>query len=353
MPEIVVEVTRGPLVENIYRGDAAVVDAAGRLLFRVGDAAKVTFWRSAAKPIQALPIITSGAADRFGFGPQHLAIFAASHNGEPVHTETVLDAIQKAGLSPELLQCGTHPPFDRESAAAITAAGRMPEVIHNNCSGKHTGMLALAHHLGFPLHDYLDPNSQVQQVIRASVAESVGVPEPQIAIGVDGCGVPVFGLPLRNMAWSYARLADPGAMPAAQQAAARLMRDAMLDFPHLVAGKRRICTNLISRPGRRFLAKSGANGVYSVGILPEAAAQSPVLRAAGAVGGVGIAVKSEDGDANVHYMMAVEILRQLELLSEDDLAALSRYTAAPVKNHAGRIVGEKKPALQLAEGTAQ
>jgi len=350
---VVVELTRGPLVENIYRGDAAVVDGRGRVLFQVGDPAKVTFWRSSAKPIQAMPIMLSGAAEAFGFGPQHLAIFAASHNGEVSQTETVQDALALAGLGADLLQCGAHAPFDRETNEALTLLGLEPGAVHNNCSGKHTGMLALAKHLGLPLADYLDPQSQVQQVILANVADVVGLPAADISIGTDGCGVPVFGLPLRNMAWSFARLADPDAMPAGKAEAGRQFRDAMLTYPHLVAGRRRICTELMELPGRRFVAKSGAEGVYCVGVLPSAAAESTVLQAAGAVGGVGIAVKAEDGDTSIRHMLVVEIMRQLGVLTAADQAALARYGTTVVKNHAGKVVGEKRTVFSLQTGGAR
>lgn len=347
MAPVVVEWTRGPLVETQARGDAAVVDAAGRLLFQVGDGQKATYWRSAAKPVQALPVIASGAVDRFGLEPKHVAIMAASHNAEPVHVETVLEALRRAGLSPDLLQCGAHPPLDREAAAALQAAGQEPGRIHSNCSGKHTGMLVLARHLGLPLDDYLEPESAVQRVILQCVARVAAVPEGEIAIGVDGCGVPVFGMPLRNMALAYARLADPEHLDIEYREAGRRMRAAMLTHPYLVAGRGRICTDLMSLPGRRFLGKSGAEGVYSVGLPPETAASSPVLRAVGAVGGVGIAVKAEDGRSDVSHLMAIAILDQLGLLTADDRAALARYGPGPITNYAGRVVGERRAAFAL------
>lgn len=347
MSEIVVEQTRGPWVENVFRGDVAVVDSTGRLLFKVGDADKETFWRSSAKPIQAMPILLTGAADAFGFGSQHLAIFSSSHNGEEVHTQTVLDGLKKAGLSTELLQCGSHAPYDRGTAEALAATGQEPGVVHNNCSGKHTGMLALAKHLGLPLENYMDPNSKLQQLILANVADVTGVSAGDIAIGVDGCGVPVFGLPIRNMAYAFARLSDPTYMPVGKEEAGRRFRDAMLEHPYLVAGRKRICTELMALPGGRFVAKSGAEGVYCVGVLPHAV--SDRLKAAGAVGGVGIAVKIEDGNNNVRHQVTVEAMRQLGLLTDADLTALSRFGVYPVKNHAGRLVGEIKPVFTVEE----
>ncbi|MFZ5818144.1 MAG: asparaginase [Bacillota bacterium] len=352
MPAIVMELIRGPLVESLFRGDAAVVDSTGRVLFQVGDGRKVTFWRSSAKPVQALPVITSGAADAFGFTDEHLAIFCASHQGEPVHTETVADALRRAGLSPDYLQCGAHAPYDRATARELEERGERPRPVHSNCSGKHTGMLAIGRHLGLPLDDYLSPSSAVQQVVIGAVARVCGLPKEQIALGVDGCGVPVFGMDLAHMSLAFARLADPDRMPEGFAGAGRRIRDAMIAHPYLVAGGGRICTDLMGLPGGRLVAKSGAEGVYSIGVLPDAVAASPALQRAGAVGGIGITVKVEDGNADARHLMTVEILRQLDLLTEEDLAALAKYRPAPIKNWAGRVVGEKRIAftLQPVEG---
>lgn len=347
MPVVVVELTRGPLVESLFRGDAAVVDSTGRVLFQVGDGRKVTFWRSSAKPIQALPVITSGAADAFGFAPEHLAMFCASHNAEPVHTETVLDALRRAGLSPDLLQCGAHAPYDKITADAMKAAGQEPGKIHSNCSGKHSGMLAIGQHLGLPIDDYLNPASALQQLILATVARVCGLPKEQIAIGVDGCGVPVFGMALTNMSLAFARLADPASMPEGMQEPGRRMRDAMIAYPYNVAGRARICSELMGLPGGRIVAKSGAEGVYSVGLLPEVVAASPVLQKAGAVGGVGITVKAEDGNTDARHLMIVEIMRQVGALTDEDLAALAKYRPTPIKNWAGKVIGEKRTAFTL------
>jgi len=344
---VVVELRRANLVENLYRGDIAVVDAQGRLLFSTGDSGKVTYWRSAAKPIQALPLLTSGAADAFGFTDSELSIMAASHSGEPIHVQTVAGALRRAGLMPNLLQCGVHAPTDQESAQALQAAGQEPTVLHNNCSGKHAGMLALATYLGLPLHDYLAFDSELQQLILKSVAEVVGLPVQAIQLGVDGCGVPVFGMPLLNMAVAFARLAHPEAASGQSAIGLRRMRDAMIRFPYHVAGRHRICTELMTLGHGRFVAKSGAEGVYCVGVLAEAVATSSVLRSAQVTGGIGIAVKAENGDSTTRHMMIVEALRQLDLLTPSDQDSLSHYGPSQIKNHAGRVVGELKPVMQL------
>lgn len=348
MTIVLSELTRGSLVESLFRGDIAVVDAGGRLVASAGDPHKVTFWRSSAKPIQALAVIAEGAAAAFGFGDRHLSIFAASHNSEPVHHQAVSDALSRAGLSPSDLQCGPHRPLDKETAEAMAARGEEPTPIHSNCSGKHTGMLPLAKQMGGWLIDYMEPDSEVQQVILKHVAAAVGLEPGDIAIGVDGCGVPVFGMPLSNMALSFARLAQPEQMPGAGLAkAARQMRDAMLNEPYMVAGRRRICTDLMNLPGRRCVAKSGAEGVYCAGALPHAVADSPVLRAMGVSGAIGIAVKVEDGHSGVRHQAVVETLSQLGLLSKADREALAAYGPSPIKNYAGKVVGEFRPAFTL------
>lgn len=376
---VLAEEWRGPLAENLHRGDGAVVDAAGRLLFAVGNPAKVSYWRSAAKPFQAMAVVASGAASGFGLGPKHLAIFAGSHNGEPAHVGAVTEALHLTGLSAEQLQCGLHRPFDRESARAQASASVSPLVEQNNCSGKHTGMLATARFLGLPTANYLESDSPLQRLILPIIAAATGVPSAGIPIGVEGCGVPAYGLTVQAMAAAYARLADPDTLPdsvalsesvalpdsalpnpdttarrgdlpprlSGLAAAAREVRDAMLRFPYMLAGRKRLCTDLTGLPGRRFVAKSGADGIYCVGVLPEAAALSPVLQGAAAVGGVGIAVKSEDGNERASLMAAVEILRQLGLLNAADLTALAQYQSRLITNLAGRVVGEFRPVFTI------
>lgn len=341
MSAVLLEMTRGPLVENRFRGSIAVVDGSGRLLLSAGDPEMVTYWRSSAKPIQAMALIQTGAVDRFGFHAEHLALFAASHNGEPVHTAGVAEALQLAGIGPEALQCGIHAPFDRETALNTPEPG----AIHNNCSGKHTGMLALARHLGLPLETYLDPTSPLQQRILATVAAAVDMDPAAIAIGVDGCGVPVFGLPINRMAMAYARLADPAMMPAGWVEPARRFREAMRSHPYLVAGRKRICTALMTT--LPVVAKSGADGVYSVGLLPEAVERSPVLQALGVNGSVGITIKMESGAGRERDLVIVEVLNQLGLLGEAEQEALAFWRPGPIKNHAGREVGQIRLTVTL------
>lgn len=335
MSEKLVEVVRGSLVESIHRGDLAVVDYTGRMLYSVGDPReKVTFIRSASKPIQAIPIVTSGAAEHYQFTDCELAVFCASHNAEPVHVETVLGILMKIGLAESALQCGSHLPFNKEAANKLLQNKQEPSEVHCNCSGKHSGMLALARHMGWDIGNYLDVNHPVQQAMRQSMATFAGMNKDDIVIGIDGCGVPVFGLPVYNMALAWARLARPEVLDAAHANAAQRITKAMTACPMLVAGTGRLCTGLMTHLNGRLVAKSGAEGVYCAGILEQ---------------GIGIAVKMEDGNGRANGPAIIDTLRQMGFLTAADLANLKEFHNPTTYNHRRDIVGESRAAFTLQQ----
>src|SRR3712207_4353922 len=212
-PEPLVLVTRGSFVESIHAGHLAAVDGEGRTVASLGSPEAVSFMRSATKPFQALPLVTSGAADRFRFDARELAIACGSHNGEPVHTETVLSMLSKAGLKASDLKCGAHEPYSKETAEALRERGEKPGALHNNCSGKHAGMLALAQHLGADTSEYDQPDSPVQRAVFRAVSHFSGVGEGELRFGTDGCGVPTFALTVRAMALMFARFVSGAAEP--------------------------------------------------------------------------------------------------------------------------------------------
>src|SRR2546421_6127253 len=195
-----VEVRRGPIVESRHRGHVAAATGVGTLAAFIGEPDTVTYLRSSAKPFQALPLVTSGAADRFGFDEVELAVACGSHSGQDLHAETVAGMLRKIGLDEGFLKCGVHEPFDRETAERLRARGESPGALRNNCSGKHTGMLALALHLDAPPETYDSADSPVQQVILRAVSLLSGVAIEDVILGTDGCGVPVFGMTVRSMA---------------------------------------------------------------------------------------------------------------------------------------------------------
>src|SRR5215212_306897 len=205
-PAVLVEVTRGAIAESSHRGHIVAVEPDGSVVAHLGAPETVTYLRSASKPQQAIPLVASGAADRFGFDERELAIACGSHSGEPMHTETVGRMLRKIGLDESALKCGAHEPYSKRTAEELRARGEKPGPLHNNCSGKHAGMLALALHLGAPVEKYDQPSSPVQQAVARVVEQFSGVPLEEVAVGIDGCGVPTFGVSLRAMALMAVRL---------------------------------------------------------------------------------------------------------------------------------------------------
>src|SRR5881398_328491 len=265
-----VEQLRGGVVEAIHDVHVAVVDSTGGIVARTGDPELVTFWRSAAKPFQALPLVEDGAAERFGLTSQDLALACASHSSEPGQVAQVRELLGKIGCSERDLLCGPHPPLSEQVAQDYHARGLRLTAVYSNCSGKHAGMLALARHHGWPTAFYTRLEHPVQQRCLAAVGRWTEVPVGDIKTAVDGCGVVCYGLPRRNMAWAYARLAiaDFG-LRIAESKGPRPIRnpqsaivESMLRHPDLIAGEGRPCTEIMRAHPGRVIAKVGAEGVY-------------------------------------------------------------------------------------------
>jgi len=330
-PPAVATVARGGIPESVHRIHIAVVDAAGRVLEAAGEPGRVAFLRSSAKPLQALPLVESGAADAFGLGSGELAIACASHMGMEMHTEAAASLLRRAGLAPSDLACGIHAPEDGAAAAALLRAGQVPARLHNNCSGKHAGMLAVCRHLGLPPTGYLEADHPLQRLIAEIVADAAGV---RPVLGIDGCGVPTFGLPLAAMAAAYARLGSGTGLPAGRAAAAGRLADAMAAHPQLVSGPGHVNTELLAVAGARLLCKGGAEGVWCM-----------AQRAPGA--GLGIALKVEDGAGRAAGAAALAVLAALGL-DVTGGAALARHARPAVVNTLGATVGEL--AVTLPDG---
>jgi L-asparaginase II len=335
-----VEVWRGPIVESRHRGHLIAVDPFDQAVAELGAAATVTFLRSSGKPFQTLPVVASGAADAFGFTEQEIAIACGSHNGEQIHVETVQSMLDKIGLDETALKCGAHEPYSVDVARELIRTGQAPTPIQNNCSGKHAAMLALAKHLGAPVETYDHLENPVQQKILQIVAEFSDIPTKDIVIGTDGCGVPVFAISVRAMALMYARLINPAPEMSVdvQAACGRIVR-AMINYPVMIGGtKDRLDTELIRAGRGRFISKIGAEGVYTVGVLPSEKWPN----------GLGVALKVEDGDdRRARPPAVIDALRQLDVLTEDDLKTLQKYSRAVIINRRGDEVGEARAAFTL------
>src|SRR5262249_48473594 len=299
------------------------------------------WYRSAAKPFQTFPIIASGAAARYGLSPRELAVITGSHSGENIHLETVLSILNKIAMGESALKCGAHMPFDEASAKQLRDENRQPSALHNNCSGKHAGMLAFAKHIGEPAEDYIDPDHPIQRRIRTTLARFAGEPFDEIKIAVDGCSAPVFGLSLEAMARSYARLAGARHAEVGPElvAAAEAVVNAMIEYPEMVGGTRdHLDTDLMLAAESGIISKVGAEGVQLLGVKPNERFPK----------GLGVAIKVEDGDIRrARDPVVIETLRQLGLLNDDQLAELARYERSTVFNHRKIEVGAVRTCFKL------
>ncbi len=341
VPPVLVEVTRGSMVESRHRGFIAVVDSSGAVIAKAGDIGTPAWFRSAAKPFQTIPIIASGAAPRYDFTPRELAVITGSHSGESIHLEAVISILNKIALDESALKCGAHMPFDDASAKRLRAENRQPGPLHNNCSGKHAGMLAFARHINEPVENYIDPAHPIQRRILSTLAHFAAEPVEEIRVAVDGCSAPVFGLSVEAMARSYARLvgAEQTEIEPELAAAAEAVVNAMTEYPEMVGGTRnRLDTDLMLAAKGQIISKVGAEGVQLLGVKPNERYPN----------GLGIAVKIEDGDIRrARDPVVIETLRQLGLLDDDQLARLAPYARSIVLNHRKIEVGEVRTCFKL------
>jgi L-asparaginase II len=327
-----VELVRGTTVESRHRVHAAVVDAHGRLIASTGDPSCTTFMRSVAKPFQAMPLVADGAADALGLTSEDLALACASHSSEPGQVERVRAFLARVGASETDLMCGAHTPLSDAVAREYAARGVTLGAVHSNCSGKHTGMLALARFHGWPLAAYVRPDHPVQRRCLAEVSRWTDVPEQQIGTAVDGCGVVCFAVPVAAMALGYARLAiaECGvrsvdwhdqrntAGSSNPQSAIRIPQS-MIAHPALIAGKARPCTELmLANPGK-LIAKVGAEGVYAAALIDQQ---------------LGVALKIEDGHS------VASALAMAAVLAELGLAVPAGFRRRAITNSRGESVGE-------------
>jgi L-asparaginase II len=333
---ILAEVTRGGAVESVHAGTIAVVDTDGRLVASTGDPDTFAYFRSSAKPFQAIPLVESGAADAFGFTPAELALCCASHHAEPHHQREVAAMLAKLGLTESALQCGIPLPGDEEEAGRVVAGLVPRSPLQCDCSGKHTGMLATCLHLGYPIDSYLEPDHPAQRTIRGVIAEVCRVPECNLRLATDGCSVPTFGTSIRAFATAYAALAQPERVPkdagGRHQGALNRLRSAMLAHPENVAGTGSLVTDLMALSGGRIAAKSGAEGLICLA-LPER--------------GLGVAIRIADGSFRAHDVVVPAVLEQLEVIDPATIAALVARHRPEILNHNRRHVGDLRAAFRL------
>jgi len=332
--ELDVIVTRGDSVESFHRVHAAVVDACDRLLGGAGDPSLVTYWRSCAKPFQVMPLLECGGFDANKWGDEELALTCASHGGEPEHVAIVEAMLSNLGLEEGDLACGPQDPLSPRGAKIVRESGIRIKRTHNNCSGKHTGMLALAKHHGWSIKGYERLEHPVQQAMLNQVALWTGTGPSQIEVAVDGCGAAVFALPLEGMARAYARLGS--AAERGEEIPARIL-SAMSRHPFLIGGTDRFDSIIIEETNGRVIAKVGAEGVHSAVILDQA---------------IGVAIKVEDGNPRAQHPALIRLLQELDALPDPLPPRLAEILRKPVRNSRGEVVGETTVGVGRRSGTA-
>jgi L-asparaginase II len=322
-----VHVLRGGLLESRHQVHAAVVNSDGRLIAKVGNPSFSTFLRSSAKAFQVQPLIPF--LDKLNLESRHLAIAMASHAGDAIHVETVLELLVRAGVDSAWLKCGIHAPFDPETRKEMRVIGLKPTVLQNNCSGKHAAMLAACLAKGLPTQNYYLPGHPLQQEILEVIKTCFGTSD--IGMAMDGCSVPCFRVPLENAALAMSRLAEPSRLPG-YETGLELAFSAMRDHPHLIAGTNRSDTVLMQTQDN-LISKIGAEAYVGVAVRDSSH------------GHLGIAMKIEDGSERAGSIALLQILEQLNVLS--DPSALESLRTPVTKNHAGLEVGEYRAAFDL------
>ncbi len=325
-------VTRGDATDSIHYGSVAVVDRDGRLLFAAGDPMFVTMTRSALKPLQAVPLVAAGGAERFGFSIEQVALLCASHSGEPRHVTAVADMLRRADCVPDQLQCGVHPPLFYAAHDELPPSGVAFTVLQHNCSGKHSGMLAYCRHCGLPTESYLAFDHPLQRAIRQAVAHLTGVAESSLIAGIDGCSAPNYAVPLSALAFAYARLA--GDEDSRYGTAPSALASAMSAHPEMVSGDRRNDLVLMRAGRGDWVSKVGAEGVQAIGVRSK---------------GWGIAVKVVDGNARGLHPATVAVLEQLGLLDDEQRSDLSAWREPAIRNYRGIVTGRVEPVVALEQ----
>lgn len=320
---VLVRTQRGDLIENTHRGAYVVVDTDGDILAAAGNFQATLYARSSLKPINVLAMITSGAAEALAVTDQEIALACASHSGEEIHVQLVGDWLSRLGLSVSDLECGSHAPMGKAANKALRTAGQSPTPLHNACSGKHAGFMTLAKHMGYPLKGYSQMGSATQEHVMSVAAEILGIDKESTPRGVDGCCIPMMGMPMLALAKGMARLANPSGLSDELRLACERVTTSVQAHPNLIAGTGRFCSDVISLTDVEVLVKMGADGVFT-GWIPSKK--------------WGIALKIDDGNLKAAEVAMADLLKRLRLLSKPDL--LDSWINQPIHTWARQVVGQ-------------
>ncbi|KNY29395.1 asparaginase [Pseudobacteroides cellulosolvens] len=329
-----VVLTRTNRVESIHKGYVCITDSQKKIKYHIGNPDTKVYFRSSAKPIQAVALVNSGAIEKFSITLEELAIICSSHSGEDFHREAVSSILNKVGLSEENLSCGVANPYNQDIINQLIKNGERPSQLYNCCSGKHAGMLALCKHYNFPIEGYTEQNHPVQQLILKTFAELLDCNKDDITTGIDGCNVPTYMIAIHQISFLYSLLAQGSNGTGKYNDAFGVIQKAMSSFPRMVNGDKEFCTDLIMHSDGKVIGKVGAEGIYCVAV-PEKQ--------------LGICIKISDGNERGVYPVTTHILDQLEVLNDEAMGKLRMWSYPPVKNHKGIIVGYTVPVFDLTK----
>ena len=329
-----VEVVRSNLLESVHLGSLAVVHSDGRLLRSLGDIDRKTYFHSSAKPLQGIASLDAGIVEEFEMDLREIAMIISSHSGEREHIEALEGLSKKIGVNADSIECGISDPVGTDVLRELYTSGRSVGKLHCNCSGKHLGMLAACLAKGYPTADYHRKSHPIQERVKRVLTEFCAVPSDSVPDGIDGCTVPVYAFPLRNMALAYANLCNPDFLGGKYKKSQNYVLSAMTMYPEYVAGKRRLDTVLMKRFGSRVVCKVGAEGVYCAGLIGKA---------------TGIALKIEDGGLRAAGPAIIETLLQLGILNDEEAEGMREFWKPSLFNNKGEIIGEIRPVFRLPE----
>lgn len=330
--EILARTYRGEVVDLVSYGSLAVVNSKGELLYSAGDPNELAFARSSAKLIQTMLPLYHGLDEKYNLTHEEIAQMSASHSGERIHIETVRGLLRKIGLDETYLKCGSHYPLKEDLATRMKERGDQALSVHNNCSGKHVGMLASAKALGYSLEDYYKPDHPVQVKIGEMIARVCDYPVDKIQIGIDGCGVPVHALPIYNFAYGMARMSDGEGLEEEYAQAAKKISQAISKAPVNASGSDRIDYRLMAKYPGELIVKSGANGYYS-GYFPKRS--------------IGFALKIYDGKSDLRNLVVIELLKKLGLIRGKDIEYFDSLYNIDILNHRKEVVGRAEVSFEL------
>jgi L-asparaginase II len=327
MNPVLVEIYRDKVLESFHRGVVCVVDQGGEILYSEGDVNQVCYPRSAMKLLQVLPLIENGGMEKFNFTLEEIAVMCGSHNAEPEHLRAVSSILQKIGLDKSALQCGPQYPTSRKDSDELIRKGEKPHDIHNNCSGKHAGMLAMCVLKGWQTKDYINPKHPLQQLILNLCAEFYEYPKEKMTTALDGCSAPIFSVPVYNQAVGYKNLTHPKKLSSKIQEACATVIEAVSKHPFMVAGTKRYCTDMMRITAPRIIGKTGAESIFCMAMPRDK---------------IGVCIKIDDGKMLPQYNVAQAFVEATGIFSRQELEPLHHYSEEPILNSNQYVSGRIK-----------